>query len=310
METIGVLIMAYGGPNNMDEVRPYLLDVRGGRPTSEEIFHEVEERYRQIGGRSPILERTQDQAGAIQAALQEKAGDGQVEFKAYVGMRHWTPYIRQALAQMAADGIQHAVGLVMAPHYSSMSIAVYFKKVEDVGSPVDVSPIRSWHLLPGYLEALANRVRDGLEKFSPAERDDTVIIFSAHSLPQRILSQGDPYRDQLLATVEGVMTLLGPHHHEFAFQSAAMTSEPWLGPDGGQVMHRLAGEGVRNILLAPIGFVVEHVEILYDIDIVYRQLARDLGVHLERIELVNTAPEMIDGLADLALQQARMREWL
>jgi ferrochelatase len=301
---IGVLVMAYGGPNNLDEVEPYLLDVRGGRPTSPQIIYEVRERYRQIGGRSPILERTQAQAAAIQSALND------ARFSVRVGMRHWYPYIQETLMQMADDGITRVVGLAMAPHYSRMSIGAYYKKAEEADAPMEMARIERWHLLPGNLDALAGRVREALEKFPTEVRAETPIIFTAHSLPQRILEWHDPYPDELQVTVAGVMQRLGPHPHEFAFQSAAISTEPWLGPDAGEIIKRLAAEGKRHVLIAPIDFVAEHVEILYDIDIVYKQQAEQLGVHLERIEMLNTAPAMIAGLADLVRSTAKEKGWL
>jgi ferrochelatase len=306
---IGLLVMAYGGPNKLDEVEPYLLDVRGYRPTSPEIVREVRERYRQIGGRSPILERTQAQAAALEAALNAA---GAPLFKAFVGLRHWHPYINAALTAMAAAGISRAVGLVMAPHYSRMSIAAYFKKVEEARSPVEVAPIERWHLLPGYLDALAGRVRAAQQRFPPEVRGRVPVIFTAHSLPERILSWNDPYPDELRATAAAVLDRLGPEPPpaEFAYQSAALTPDPWLGPDAGLIIERLAREGCRHVLVAPIGFVTEHVEILYDVDIVFRQQAAALGVHLERIEMLDTAPALISGLAGLVRQTAAARGWL
>ncbi len=302
---IGVLVMAYGGPNTLDEVEPYLMDVRGGRPTSPEIIHEVVERYKLIGGRSPILERTQAQADALEAALNRSGED----FRAFAGMRHWRPYIRDALAEMATGGIQRAIGLVMAPHYSRMSIGAYFNKVNEAGSPVEVVPIQRWHLLPGYLDALADHVRSALRKFPAEIRAEVPILFSAHSLPKRILEWGDPYPGELLETVNAVMERLGPHPHEFVFQSAAISPEPWLGPDAGEVIARLAAEGQKNVLLAPIGFVCEHVEILHDVDIVFKQKAQALGMHLERIEMLNTDPAMIGGLAELVRDKVHEVGW-
>jgi ferrochelatase len=301
---IGVLVMAYGGPNNLDEVEPYLLDVRGGRSTSTEIIHEMRERYRQIGGRSPILERTQAQAAALQSALADP------RFCVFAGMRHWHPYIQDVLAQMAREGIPRAIGLVMAPHYSRMSIGAYYKKVEEADVPIEMARIERWHLLPGYLDALAGRVHEALEKFPVEVRADVPIIFTAHSLPRRILEWNDPYPHELQATVAGVIERLGSHPYEFAFQSAAISTEPWLGPDAGVIIKRLAEEGRRHVLLAPIGFVAEHVEILYDIDIVYKQQAGQLGLHLERIEMLDTAPAMIAGLADLVRSKAEEKGWL
>jgi ferrochelatase len=303
---IGVLVMAYGGPNALDEVEPYLMDVRGGRLTAPEIIHEVRERYRAIGGRSPILERTQAQAAALVAALNH---NGQT-FKTFVGMRHWHPYIKEALAEMANAGITRAVGLVMAPHYSRMSIGAYFKKVDEAQSPIEIACIERWPLLPGYLDALADRVRAALEKFPAVVRATVPIIFTAHSLPQRILEWNDPYPDELRATVAAVMERLGPHLHMFAFQSAAMTPDPWLGPDAGEVIARLAREGHKHVLIAPVGFVCEHVEILYDVDIVFKRQAESLGVKLERIEMLNTAPRMMAGLAELVRRTAQEKKWL
>lgn len=303
---IGVLVMAYGGPNNIDEVEPYLLDVRGYRPTAPEIIHEVRERYKLIGGRSPILEQTQTQANALQAALDAKGST----FKTFVGMRHWHPYIKDTLAQMNAAGIARAIGLVMAPHYSRMSIGAYYKKIEDAQPPLQIARIERWHLLPGYLEALADRVRTALLKFPMDVRAEVPIIFSAHSLPQRILEWHDPYPDELRATVAAVMEQLGPHPHEFAFQSAAISNEPWLGPDVGAALDRLAAEGQKHVLIAPIGFVVEHVEILYDIDVVFQRQAQRLGLHLERIEMLNDAPLIIAGLAELVRSTGKEAGWL
>ena len=303
---IGLLVMAYGGPDKLDEVEPYLMDVRGYRPTSQEIVHEVRERYREIGGRSPILERTQAQADAIESVLNAQ---GQA-FKAFVGMRHWHPFIQDTLREMRAQGIDRTVGLVMAPHYARMSIQAYFNKIEEADSDMQIAKIHAWHLLPAYLDALVDRVRAALERFPEDVRADVPVIFTAHSLPERILEWGDPYPLQLLATTDALMERLGPRPHEFAYQSAAISNEPWLGPDASKVMERYAAEGRRQMVICPIGFVCEHVEILYDIDIVYQKLAKDLGVQLERIEMLNDDPQMIRGLAGLVRQTAHEAGWL
>lgn len=303
---IGLLVMAYGGPANLDEVEPYLMDVRGYRPTSPEIVHEVRERYREIGGHSPILERTWAQAHALESALNAN----RQEFKAFVGMRHWHPFIKDTLAEMDEQGIERTVGLVMAPHYSRMSIEAYYKNVSHAESPMQIARVNDWHLLPEYLDALAKRVRSALERFPESVRAEVPVIFTAHSLPERILEWDDPYPRQLHETVDGLMKLLDPQPHEFAFQSAAISTEPWLGPDASELIHGFAEEGKRNILICPIGFVCEHVEILYDIDIVYQSLAKTLGVHLERIDMLNDEPEMISGLARLVREAAQESNWL
>lgn len=302
---IGVLVMAYGGPSNLEEVEPYLLDVRGYRPTSVEIINEVRERYREIGGRSPILEQTRAQADAIESALNTNGS----EFKAFVGMRHWHPFIKDVLADMQGQGIERAVGLVMAPHYSRMSIGAYYQKVDEANSPIKFSRIEDWHLQAGYINALANRVLDALKRFPEEVRADVPVIFTAHSLPEKILVWNDPYPTQLRETVFAVMKQLGSQPYEFAYQSAAISSIPWLGPDAGELIERFASEDKKNILLCPIGFVCEHVEILYDIDIVYQKLALSLDIHLERIEMLNATPEMIEGLAGLIREKAKEAGW-
>jgi ferrochelatase len=303
---IGLLVMAYGGPDKLEDVEPYLLDVRGYRPTSQEIIHEVRERYREIGGRSPILEQTQAQADALESVLNV----GGEEFKTYVGMRHWHPFIKDALADMQAQGIEKAVGVVMAPHYSRMSIGAYYQRLEEANSPIAFSRIENWRLETGYINALAERVRDALERFPKEIPANVPVIFTAHSLPEKILEWNDPYPVQLRETVLAVMEKLGSQPHEFAYQSAAISTIPLLGPDAGEVIERIVSEGKKHILLCPIGFVCEHVEILYDIDIVCQNLARSLGIHLERIEMLNTAPEMIDGLAGLIREKAKEAGWL
>ena len=303
---IGVLVMAYGGPDTLDEVEPYLMDVRGYRATAPEIIQEVRERYREIGGRSPIRERTQAQADALQRVLDQQGGG----FKTFVGMRHWHPFIQDTLTEMRAQGIERSVGLVMAPHFSRMSIQAYFNKIEDANSGMQIAKIADWHLLPEYLDALTNRVQVALERFPESVREQVPVIFTAHSLPERILEWGDPYPMQLLATTDALAERLGSRPYEFAYQSAAISPEPWLGPDASEVMERYAAEGKRHMLICPIGFVCEHVEILYDIDIVYQKLARNLDVQLERIVMLNDDPQMIRGLAAQVRQTAQEAGWL
>ncbi len=307
---LGVLVMAYGGPDKLDDVEPYLRDVRNYRPTPPEIVHEIRERYERIGGRSPILELTRAQAAALQAALDGNASDGQPSrFRVFVGMRHWHPFLKDVLAEMVGGGIERAVGVVMAPHYSRMSIGAYYKRVEEANAPIKIAPIERWHLLPGYLDALTDRVRAALATFPEDVRHRVPVIFTAHSLPERILTWNDPYPEELRATTEAVGARLDGQPYEFAYQSAAMTPDPWLGPDAGETIARLAAEGHRHVLIAPIGFVCEHVEILFDIDVEFKAQADALGVRLERIEMLNDHPAMIAGLAGLVRERAAAAGW-
>ena len=310
--TIGVLVMAYGGPDSLDDIEPYLLDVRGGRATSAEMVEEMRERYRLIGGHSPILECTLAQARRLQQTLNGST-DGPV-YRCIVGMRHWTPRINTALSQMQREGISQAVGLVMAPHYSHMSIGAYFKKVDDADSQVEVAPIKRWHLLPELLDTLTARVTTALKAFPSDVRDRVSIIFTAHSLPERILEWNDPYPDELRSTVEGVVQQLRragvANPHEFAYQSASNTFDHWLGPDAGDVIERLQGNGIHGALVVPIGFTSDHVEILYDIDVELARRAKRLGFVIDRIPMLNDDPTIMFGIARLVRQTAAERGWL
>jgi protoporphyrin/coproporphyrin ferrochelatase len=301
-----VLVMAYGGPDRLDDVGPYILDVRNHRPTSPSVIEEMKHRYARIGGRSPIFERTTAQAEALGRALRDAGLDVPVR----VGMRHWHPYIRDTLRTMEAAGVTRAVGLVMAPHYSRMSIGAYAGKVEQAGSSIDVRTIESWHLLPEFLDAVHDRVLTALGRFDAPARDRVPVIFTTHSLPERIVADGDPYPGELAATFDALRERLPGHECRFAYQSAAMTPDPWLGPDAGVVMQQLAAEGNDGIVIAPIGFTSDHVEILFDIDVEYRALADRLGVRLERIDMVNDDANMMRGLARLVAARMRSEGWL
>ena len=304
--THNLMIMAYGGPDNLDDVRPYLLDVRNYRPTSDHIVDEITERYKLIGGRSPIRELTNAEAAGIEAALNEQAEPGET-WKVWVGMRHWHPFIKDTLAEMEAAGVTETVGLVMAPHYSKMSIGAYFKRAAEAGSSIRIDEIESWNLLPGYLDALEDRIKDALEKFPQSERGPVPIIFTAHSLPESIRTWDDPYERELQATVVALRERFPLQPTEWAYQSAAMTPDPWLGPDAGEVIARLHAEGVKNVLICPIGFICEHVEILFDIDVEFRAQAEELGMHLERIEMLNDHPTLLSGLAGLVREHVAGR---
>lgn len=298
-----VLLLAYGAPRSLDEVEPYLLDVRGGRPAPPELVEELRARYAAIGGQSPLLERTRQQA----TALSRRLGNGT---PVLVGMRHWHPYIRDALADAARRGVSRAVALALAPHYSRLSIGAYQQKVDEARGSMEVAFVSHWFDHPRFLDAVAQRVTDALRRFPPEVRDRVPIVFTAHSLPERILADRDPYPEQLHATVNGVMARLpSGNPHRFAFQSAGRSSEPWLGPEAGTVIDELAAQGERNLLICPVGFVTDHLEVLYDVDIDYRRRARALGVRLERTESLNAHPLLIEALAELVTTAAKARGW-
>lgn len=304
-----LLIMAYGGPDSMEDVRPYLLDVRNHRPTSEEIFKEVEERYELIGGRSPILDLTEAQAKGIQGSLNDLAEDGET-WKVWTGMRHWHPYIAETMDEMKAEGVEKMVTLVMAPHYSAMSIGAYNNAVDSADADIEAASIDRWNLMPGYLEALTDRINDALQKFPEDVRDSVPIIYTAHSLPERIRENDDPYESDLQQTFEAMNAQFPEHEGHWAYQSAAMTKEPWLGPDGSEVIEEIHKAGGKHVLIVPVGFVCEHVEILFDIDVEFKEQAEELGMQLERISMVNDHPAMMRGLAEIVRERATRAGWL
>jgi ferrochelatase len=304
-----VLLLAYGGPENLDDVEPYVLDVRGGRPTPPDLVAEIRRRYALIGGCSPLLEITRAQASALERRL-NRDGKGP-RFRAYVGMRHWHPYIREVLPQIVADGIDRAVALCMAPHYSKLSIGAYAQKVreaqEGLADRLDVTVIPSWYDHPLFLQAVANRVRSARARFPPEARAHLAYVFTAHSLPSVILDQGDPYDSQLKTTARRPAELLnlGPTAWQFCYQSAPSGQTSWLGPSIKDVVVDLAAGGQTNILVMPIGFVADHVEVLYDLDIEARTLAEQQGARLERSESLNTGDDFIEALADIVRRGLR-----
>ena len=273
--------MAYGSPSLPEDVRPYLEDIRGGRPVSDEAVEELAERYRRIGGRSPLDELTEAQ----RTALEQELG-----VPVFVGMKHWRPRIAEAVESALTLGATRLVGLVLAPHYSRLSIGEYRERLQSaVAGRAEVVLVESWHDHPGFLDVVADRVRG----------TDAWVVFTAHSLPERILAEGDPYREQLLETSRLVAERAGLERWSFAFQSASPTGEPWLGPDVLEELDRLHAEGVPEVLVAPIGFVSDHLEILWDLDIEARERAGELGLELDRIESLNDDPAFIRALAEL-----------
>jgi protoporphyrin/coproporphyrin ferrochelatase len=287
-----VVLMAYGSPDREEDVAAYLADIRGGRPVSAGAVAELVERYRRIGGGSPLNELTEAQGVALQREL---------GFPVYVGMKHWSPRIADAVEKALGDGTERIVGLVLAPHYSRMSIGGYRERLEAaLGERTELVFVESWHDHEPFLDVLAERVR-GTEAH---------VVFTAHSLPERILAEGDPYRDQLLETSRLVADKAGVARWSFAFQSASETGEPWLGPDILDELGRLRTRGVGRVLIAPIGFVSDHLEIYWDIDVEARAKAAQLGLELDRIPSLNDDPAFVRALADLVAKvserQARM----
>jgi ferrochelatase len=275
--------MAYGSPERLADVPAYYADIRGGRPIAPEHLEDLVARYRRLGieESNPLNAITE----ATRAALEAELG-----LPVFTGMKHWTPHIADAAETALAAGATTIAGLVLAPHYSRLSIAGYRSQLEDaVSGRAEVVFVESWHDERGFVELLADKIRGTAAH----------VVFTAHSLPARILDDGDPYRDQLLETAELVAAAAGVEDWSFSFQSESPTGEPWLGPDILDHLVELKREGVDHVLVCPIGFVSDHLEIRWDIDTEAQERARELGLRLERIEMPNDDPQFVRVLAGI-----------
>jgi ferrochelatase len=298
-----VLLMAYGSPDRLDQVEAYYTDIRRGSPPPPHLLEELLGRYRAIGGGSPLSRIVEEQREALEAALAARG----TPMPVYAAMRHIEPRIADVVRRLAADGVQRFVAIAMAPQASS-NAAGYRRAVDGAlaglgdGAP-EVAYVASWHDQPGFIEALAATTREALDRFP--DPSAPLVLFTAHSLPARVLADGDPYPDELAATAFLVAEAVGLPRYGFAFQSAGRTDEPWLGPDLLAELRRLAADGVREVVIRPVGFVADHLEVLYDIDIEAQAVAREVGIRLERARSLNTDPLFIAGLADVATAALR-----
>jgi protoporphyrin/coproporphyrin ferrochelatase len=293
---LGILLMAYGSPDSPTDLEAYYTEIRRGRPPTAEQLQELAARYARIGGVSTLNAITTAQA----AGLQSKLDPSRREFRVYVGMKHWQPRISVAVAAMAADGIQEAIGVVLAPHFSRLSVGEYHARVHEAVSGLLDAPrfdlVRDWHVQPLLIDAFARRVDIGLARFTKAERPRVHVVFTAHNLPRRILAEGDPYPEQVAETARLIAARLGLNSWSVAWQSAGRTPEPWLEPD---VKQAIAARDA--CLVCPVGFVSDHLETLHDLDIDLRDHAARLGTHVERTDSFNADADFIDVLDQIAL---------
>ena len=308
---VGVLVMAYGTASGPDDIERYYTDIRGGRAPSPEHLRELRDRYAAIGNVFPLLDTTRAQA----AGLVERLSGEDTTYRAYLGMKHSPPSIPEAVAQMRDDGIEHAIGIVMAPHWSGMSVETYVDRVRGAldelwGGPA-FSFVRSYHDHPSFVKFLAGRVSDALERLTPTDRAGAMVLFTAHSLPTRATDDGSlrcktcdcagscRYRDGLQETADLVARTIGLERYGIAWQSAGRTADPWWGPPVEESILESAALGHRAVVVCSAGFVADHLEILYDLDIEAKAIAEGAGIRFVRTAMPNADSEYLDVLADV-----------
>ena len=296
----GVIILAYGTPSSLDKVEEYYTNIRGGRRPADVEVTDLVRRYKAIGGTSPLIRITESLGDKLQKRLESEGSDTRV----YSAMKHSPPFIADVVSKAASDGIDELLSIALAPHYSRMSTGTYMLAVELANEnlpkkKMKLHSVSSWHTLPKFVDAWAANIRLA-EKKLPS---DYSLVFSAHSLPKIILAQGDPYQYELIETSELIAKTLNKSGWSFAFQSASHTKEPWLGPDILDHLQALFDKGQKSFLIAPIGFVSDHLEILYDIDVECREWANQRGVELARCDSFNDSDALVDCLHDLIVER-------
>src|SRR3990172_1266877 len=314
---IAVLLLAFGCPDSTESIEPFITNVMGGRKPSPNQLQKIKERYLMSGGRSPLLDITKKQAEALEKELNStssfsppyKVGDrGGKDFRVFVGMRYWHPFIKDTLNEIKNSGAERIVAVVMAPHYSKLSTGNYIKAVNEAMAELTppippflrgsegglaISFINNWHIHPLFLEAVAEKIKKGISYFKDIDKADIQIIFSAHSLPEKDAL----YVKQLNETIEGIIKLTGDISWHLGFQSKGMSAGEWLEPTVDSILERLSKDGKKYILIVPVGFVSDNIETLYDIDIVYKKMAESLGLIFHRTESLNDSPKFIESLA-------------
>jgi ferrochelatase len=285
--------MHYGTPASIEEVEPYYTHIRRGRPPEPAQLQDLIDRYQAIGGPSPLTKVSKEQGEEISRGLSRRG----IEAPVYIGTKHTKPFVADAVRQMAADGVEEAVGVVLAPHFSGFSIAQYEKYATDAAPEnLKLTFLERWGTLPALIEALAVRVEEQMEGWDPTE---TLVIFSAHSLPVRAVANGDPYAEELLETSRLVADKLNLPRWTFAFQSASATGEPWLGPDILEVVERQALGKVKHVIACTVGFVSDHLEVRFDLGIETRDKCAELGLDFRLARTINADPGVMDALAGL-----------
>ncbi|ALF09726.1 ferrochelatase [Parageobacillus thermoglucosidasius] len=305
---MGLLVMAYGTPYKEEDIERYYTHIRHGRKPSPELLEDLKQRYKAIGGISPLAQITLDQAKQLEKRLNSVQDD--MEFQMYLGLKHIEPFVEDAVRQMHEDGIEEAVGIVLAPHFSTFSIQSYNERAkaeaEKLGGPV-IYTIDSWYDEPKFIDYWVEKVKEVFASMSEEECDKAVLIVSAHSLPEKIIAAGDPYPQQLAETAKLIAEKAGVKHYAVGWQSAGNTPEPWLGPDVQDLTRQLHQEhGYTSFVYVPAGFVADHLEVLYDNDIECKQVTEEIGANYYRPEMPNTNAKFIDALATVVLKRTKL----
>lgn len=306
MSRIGLLAMAYGTASEPSEVPEYYTHIRHGHPPAQELIDELTERYGQLpGGRSPLLEITNAQMNALAAAVRAHGID---LADVRLGQKHSAPFIEDAVDSLIEAGVDRIIGIVFAPHWSTMSVAEYLgrarRRAAELAPQLPLDLVDDWHLAPGYITWLSSAVQDALAQLPEADRDATEVLFTAHSLPVRILQENDPYPRSLEETAAAVAKAAGITRWSTGWQSAGQTATPWLGPDLLDILPAKKDEGARGVVVCACGFVADHLEVLYDLDIETKQAAADLGLSFARTAMPNDDPAFIDTLAGIVIARA------
>jgi len=303
---IGLLVMAYGTPYKEEDIEPYYTHIRHGRKPEPEALQDLKDRYQAIGGISPLAKITEDQTKELEKALNEQQDE--YEFKAYIGLKHITPFIEETVQQMATDGIEEAISIVLAPHYSTFSVKSYNERANEEAKKhgIQIDSVESWYDHPGFIKFWADGIRETYNNIPEEEREERVLIVSAHSLPEKILKDGDPYADQLAETATLIAKEANIKNYELGWQSEGNTPDPWLGPDVQDLTRDLYKErGYKAFVYAPVGFVADHLEVLYDNDYECKVVCDEVGASYYRPEMPNTHPQFIHTLADVVLNKIR-----
>jgi len=305
-EKIGLLVMAYGTPYKEEDIEPYYTHIRHGRKPSEEALKDLTERYQAIGGISPLARITEEQATAIKDKLNEIQNE--YEFELFIGLKHIEPFIEDAVESMEKAGIKQAVSLVLAPHYSTFSVKAYNARAQETAGKygITLTSVEDWYNAPGFVQYWADQISDTYEKMTEQERDNAVLIVSAHSLPEKILKDGDPYPEQLAETAKLITDKAGIKDYAIGWQSEGNTPDPWLGPDVQDLTRELHEEkGFTTFVYTPVGFVSDHLEVLYDNDYECKVVCDEIGAKYYRPEMPNTDPLFIETLAKVVLEKAQ-----